>query len=107
MTNQVHAAKLIRMDQPPLGHLLRDLREQQGHTLRQAARALNVDAAHLSRVERGAKPASSTVLQRASDYYSIPTELLALSRGTVPEDIVSILQHHPDLLTELRERYGT
>ncbi|HTR89422.1 MAG TPA: helix-turn-helix transcriptional regulator [Solirubrobacteraceae bacterium] len=95
------------MSQPPLGDLLRDIRERQGRTLREAARALNVDAAHLSRIERGAKPASSTVLERASSYYSVPTELLALSRGVVPEDIVTILQHHPELLAELRDRYGS
>jgi hypothetical protein len=95
------------MDQPPLGALLRDLRERQGDTLRQAARALKVDAAHLSRVERGAKPASSAVLERASSYYSVPQELLALSRGVVPEDIIALLQQHPDLLDELRDRYGS
>jgi transcriptional regulator with XRE-family HTH domain len=95
------------MDQPPLSDLLRDLRERQGHTLRQAARALDVDAAHLSRIERGAKPASSAILERASSYYSVPQELLALSRGVVPEDVISILQHHPELLTELRDRHGS
>lgn len=95
------------MDATPLGDLLRELRERQGRTLREAARALELDPAYLSRVERGAKPASPVVLERASAYYSVPRELLALSRGVVPDDIVSVLQHHPEVLEELRERYGS
>ncbi|HEY7933861.1 MAG TPA: helix-turn-helix transcriptional regulator [Solirubrobacteraceae bacterium] len=95
------------MDTAPLGDLLRDLRERQGRSLREAARALEVDPAHLSRVERGAKPASSAVLERASSYYSVPRELLALSRGVVPDDVVALLQRHPELIEELRSRYGS
>jgi transcriptional regulator with XRE-family HTH domain len=95
------------MDPVPVGDLLRELREQRGRSLREAARALDVDPAHLSRVERGAKPASSAVLERASNYYSVPRELLALSRGVVPDDVVELLQHHPEVIEELRHRYGS
>ena len=95
------------MTSPPLNDLLRELRRTQGSSLRQAARALEVDPAYLSRVERGEQPASATVLERASSYYAVPQEMLALSRGEVPEDIVGILQRHPELLDELRERYGS
>lgn len=89
-----------------MNDLLRSLRERQGRSLREAARALEVDPAHLSRVERGSKPASPTILERASTYYEVPQELLALSRGVVPDDVVEVLQRHPDLLGELRGRYG-
>jgi transcriptional regulator with XRE-family HTH domain len=91
----------------PLSELLRELREQQGRSLREAARALEVDPAHLSRVERGSKPASGAILERASSYYEVPRELLALSRGVVPGDVVEVLQRHPELLDELRHRYGS
>jgi len=94
------------MPTAPLNDLLRDLRERQGRSLREAARALEVDPAHLSRVERGAKPASEAILERAAGYYSIPRELLALSRGVVPADVVELLQRHPELLAELRSRYA-
>jgi transcriptional regulator with XRE-family HTH domain len=94
------------MANAPLNDLLRDLRERQGRSLREAARALEIDPAHLSRVERGAKPASGAILERASDYYSVPQELLALSRGVVPPDVVELLQRHPELLVELRSRHG-
>jgi len=95
------------MDPRPLQELLRDLRESRGQTLRQAARDLNLDPAYLSRVERGEKPVSMDMLRRASRYYDVPEELLALSRGVVPPDVVTILQRHPELLGELRKRYGS
>jgi len=91
----------------PLHDLLRELRREQGHTLRQAARELDVSPAYLSRVERGEKPASPSVLARASGYYEIPEELLALSRGIVPADIIAVLQRNPELLDELRRRFGS
>ncbi|MDA0178790.1 helix-turn-helix domain-containing protein [Solirubrobacter phytolaccae] len=94
------------MDQPPLHDLLRGLRESRGRTLRQAARDLDFDPAYLSRVERGEKPVSGDLLQRASNYYDVPEELLSLSRGVVPQDIIAVLQRHPELLLELRERFG-
>jgi len=90
-----------------LHDLLRGLREARGQSLREAARNLSIDPAHLSRIERGTKPASSGLLERASTYYDVPEELLALSRGVVPPDITAILQSNPDLLEELRARYGS
>jgi transcriptional regulator with XRE-family HTH domain len=89
-----------------LHELLRSLREERGQSLREVARHLSVDPGYLSRIERGTKPASSAMIERASVYYDVPEELLALSRGVVPPDITAILQAHPDLLKELRERYG-
>ena len=106
LTGQDNGANLLPMDSRPLNELLRELRETQGRSLRQAARELDVSAGYLSRVERGEKPASPAMLDRASEYYSVPTELLALSRGRVPADVVELLQRHPDLIVELRERYG-
>jgi transcriptional regulator with XRE-family HTH domain len=95
------------MEPRPLHELLRELRERDGRSLRAAAKDLDVSPAYLSRVERGHKRASSAMLGRASSYYEVPAELLALSHGEVPRDIVTILQNHPELLEELRGRYGT
>jgi transcriptional regulator with XRE-family HTH domain len=91
----------------PLTTLLRELRQEQGASLRDAARALGVDPSYLSRLERGHKPASSSVLSRASTLYNVAEEVLALAEGRVPADIVEILQSHPDLIPELRARYGS
>jgi transcriptional regulator with XRE-family HTH domain len=91
----------------PVAQLLRDLREQQGASLRKAAHQLGVAPSHLSRLENGYKSPSGALRDRAASYYGVPREIVALADGVVPEDIKDILRHHPDLLTELRERYGT
>jgi transcriptional regulator with XRE-family HTH domain len=90
----------------PVAQLLRDLRQQQGASLREAAHQLGVAPSHLSRLERGHKSPSSALRDRAANYYGIAPDVVALADGVIPEDIKHILMHHPELLTELRERYG-
>jgi transcriptional regulator with XRE-family HTH domain len=91
----------------PLAELLRDLRHQQGASLRAAARDLGVDPAHLSRLERGAKTPSRGLLTRASKYYTVPVEDLERARGDIPEDIRQLLLDRPELVQELRAKYGS
>jgi hypothetical protein len=57
-------------------------------------------------VERGKKAASLGLQERASSYYGIESETLTAAGGSIPEDIVEILRQHPQLIAELRERYG-
>lgn len=95
------------MSKKHVGQLLRELREQRGDTLRAAAQQLGVDASHLSRLERGLKPASDELRERVADYYSYSPEMIDLAQGKIPEDILTILQGHPGLLSELRSRFGT
>lgn len=90
-----------------LTSLLRDLRESNGKTLRQAARDLNVNPAYLSRVERGEKPASRAIQQRLAAYYDVEPEVVAVASGELPSDVVRILQQHPDAIGTLRKRYGS
>ncbi len=45
-----------------LGEVLRDLRMEQGRTLREISRASSVSLGYLSEIERGAKEASSELL---------------------------------------------
>ena len=94
-------------DQKQVGELLRGLRQRRGESLRSAARELGVDAAHLSRLERGLKPASDDLRDRAADYYGYSPELIDLAQGRLPDDIMEILQRHPGLLEELRSRFDT
>jgi transcriptional regulator with XRE-family HTH domain len=89
-----------------LAELLRELRESKGISLRGAARDLGVDASYLSRVERGDKKASPSVLDRAANYYELPREDFAFAEGKLPSDIVEILRSHPDLVRQLRQNYG-
>jgi len=89
-----------------LAELLRELRESKGISLRGAARDLGVDASYLSKVERGDKKASPSVLDRAANYYELPREDFAMASGALPSDIVEILRSHPDLVEQLRQTYG-
>lgn len=93
-------------DTKTASQVLRELREARGTSLRTAAKELGVDPAHLSRVERGEKSPSGDLGRRAARYYEVPEEELQLASGTVPEDVVEILNAHPELISDLRKRYG-
>lgn len=86
--------------------LLRDLREQRQVSLRQAARDLSLDPAYLSRVERGDVPPSDRVATKLASYYMRSPDEVLLAAGRVPDDIINILQRHPNLVDELRRRYA-
>ena len=88
-----------------MGELLRELRERRGRSLRGAAEDLGIDPAHLSRLERGLKNASQELRERAADYYSVTPDELALASGELPNDVVMILQEHPEMIDEIRDRY--
>jgi transcriptional regulator with XRE-family HTH domain len=90
-----------------LSGLLRELREQQGSSLRTAASELGVDPSYLSRLERGEKPSSEQVLRRAAQLYDVPEEMLALAEGRLPDDIVDLFRANPQLIDELRGRFGS
>jgi|SRR5664279_1116410 len=85
--------------------LLRELRIEQGTSLRSAAVDLGVDPSYLSRLERGEKGASEQMLRRAALLYEVPEEMLALAEGRLPDDIVAIFQQNPELIDELRARF--
>jgi transcriptional regulator with XRE-family HTH domain len=87
--------------------LLRDLREQQGRSLRSAAADIGIAPSQLSRLERGQRGLAPEVSERLSDYYGVPSETLSLARGEVPLDILQILREHPDEIERLRSQYGS
>ena len=74
--------------------------------MRQVARQVGVDPSYVSRVERGEKQASATFRQRLAQHYHLRADDLDLAAGEVPPDITAILKAHPELLTELRERFS-
>lgn len=86
--------------------LLRDLRRQQGRSLRSAAADIGIAPSQLSRLERGQRGLGATVSERLSEYYGVSAEIIALAQGEVPGDIVRIFQEHPEELRRLRDRYG-
>jgi transcriptional regulator with XRE-family HTH domain len=86
--------------------LLRQLRKDQGRSLREVADELGVAPSHLSRLERGEKSPSGELIQRAARYYGLDDEIVGLASGRVPADVVEILRRFPELLGELRDRFG-
>lgn len=87
-------------------NLLRALRREQGRSLRTAAADVGLAPSHLSRIERGQRSLGSDVSERLATYYGVSAELVALSSGDVPGDVVRILQGHPELIERLRDEYG-
>ncbi|WP_102144712.1 helix-turn-helix domain-containing protein [Mycobacterium hubeiense] len=92
---------------PRTANLLRELRRKQGRSLRSAAADIGVAPSQLSRLERGQRGIAPEVSRRLSSYYGVPTDLISLAQGEVPEDILEILCAHPESLDELRQRYGS
>jgi transcriptional regulator with XRE-family HTH domain len=94
------------MPDQDLAQLLRAARERRGESLRSAARELGVAPSHLSRVEAGDRQLSDEMRRRANRYYGISDDIADLAAGEVPSDVVDILRRHPELIEQLRARYG-
>lgn len=94
------------MPQPTASSLLRTLRAERGESLRAVAGDLGVAPSHLSRLERGKATGSDELRARAAAYYRVDADILALAEGRVPDDVVGILQKHPELLRRMREDFG-
>lgn len=91
---------LVRQE---LGDVLRDVRLQQGRTLRQVASQASVALGYLSEIERGQKEASSEILASVAEALDTPVssilrevgDRMAVLEGvplipdTVPDDLVS------------------
>ena len=86
-----------------IGDVLRDVRQQQGRTLREVSSAARVSLGYLSEVERGQKEASSELLQSICAALDVPMSLVlrevsdrvAVAEGllipdTVPADLASM-----------------
>ena len=86
--------------------LLRELREKQGRSLRAASGDLGVAASHLSRLERGERNMSEEFGERVADYYGVDVDAVMMAEGRIPEDVVRILRGHPEMIDEIRNRYG-
>jgi hypothetical protein len=43
---------------------------------------------------------------RLSKYYDVPADVIALTGGAIPDDILEILKANPELIARLRREYG-
>ncbi len=87
---------LVRQE---IGEVLRDLRLQKGHTLRQVAGRASVALGYLSEVERGQKEASSEILASVAEALDIPISTIMREVG----DRISVLeglQTFPDVVPD-------
>ncbi|MFV0318795.1 MAG: helix-turn-helix domain-containing protein [Microbacterium sp.] len=99
---------LVRQE---IGDVLRDLRQQKGHTLRQVAGRASVALGYLSEVERGQKEASSEILASVAEALDVPIstimreagERIAVLEGiqqfpdVVPDELVASVELEPSL----------
>lgn len=76
---------LVRQE---IGEVLRDFRQQKGHTLRQIAGRASVALGYLSEVERGQKEASSEILASVADALDVPISTIMREVG----DRISVLE---------------
>lgn len=74
--------------------------------MRSAAADIGIAPSQLSRLERGQRGLASDLSERLSDYYGVAAEVIALDQGEVPDDVVRILQNHPEEMNRLRQLYG-
>lgn len=68
-----------------IGTYIREKRDFAGMSLRDFAKALQVDPAYLSRVEQGKVPPSEALLRQASQILGVDEDELLLLAGRVPE----------------------
>jgi transcriptional regulator with XRE-family HTH domain len=94
------------MKKSRLAALLHEVRSDKGVSLREAARRADIDPAYLSRLEHGRKSASAAVLGRLASLYDVDPDVVLLADGRVPDDIVDILRDNPEVVSELRVKYG-
>ncbi len=89
---------LVRQE---IGDVLRDLRLQKGHTLRQVAGRASVALGYLSEVERGQKEASSEILASVAEALDVPISVIMREVGeriSVLEGVQPIPDVVPDEL---------
>lgn len=67
------------------GNFVKKLRQERGLTLRKLGKAIDVDPAYISRIERGLAPPSMSVLRALADFFNSP-ELFDLAGRKIPPD---------------------
>jgi len=87
---------LVRQE---IGDVLRDLRQQQGQTLRQVASRASVALGYLSEVERGQKEASSEILAAVADALGVPISVIMREVGDRLA-VLEGLQPFPDVVPD-------
>jgi HTH-type transcriptional regulator, competence development regulator len=89
------------------GRIRRELRTQSGKGFKRLAPELGVSYSYLSKLENEEIGPSEELIERIAEHFGYDRAKLMLSAGKVPEEIVQILQSHPDeAIRMLRERFA-
>lgn len=90
------------------GRILRALRHDSGVSIKRLAPELGVTYSYVSKLEHGTTLPSEELVYKTARYFEMDPNTLLLAAGKVPQDVLRILQEHPeDALSFLRQRFGT
>jgi transcriptional regulator with XRE-family HTH domain len=89
------------------GQILRQLRSRKGIGIKRLAPELGVSYSYLSKLENHEVAPSEELVGKVASYFDYDRNRLLISAGKIPQEILQILQAHPDEALEfLRERFG-
>jgi transcriptional regulator with XRE-family HTH domain len=88
-----------------MGKVLRNLMAERGLSMRELARRVQVDQAHLSRIISGPepKPASGRLAARVAEALDLPAEYFPEARRA---RVIELIDEDPDLRDRLYDRYA-
>jgi transcriptional regulator with XRE-family HTH domain len=89
------------------GRILRELRNKEGVGIKKLAPELGVSYSYLSKLENNEVAPSKELVEKVATYFDYDSDLLLISAGKIPAEILGILQDHPEeAIGFLRERFG-
>lgn len=86
-----------------LGEVLKDLRLEQGKTLRDVSTASSVALGYLSELERGQKEASSEILESLADALGVPLYQIVVEAGYLMMPKNELDKRKENLYTQYQE----
>lgn len=99
---------LYALDNMEFREILKQLRTESGQGIKRLAPELGVSYTYLSKLENGAISPSHELVSRVAKYFGYSEDMLLLSAGKVPPEILRILRENPDeAISYLRERFGS
>lgn len=90
------------------GQILKELRSASGMGIKKLAPHLGIAYSSLSKLESGTIQPSTDTVYRVAQYFHYDRDVLLLSAGKIPEEILKALRENPDEALEfLRDRFGS
>lgn len=90
------------------GQILRELRTGVGLSIKRLGPELGVSYSYLSKLENNEVAPSGELVGKVASYFDYDRDKLLIAAGKIPEEVLRILQDHPDEAVEfLRERFGS